>query len=126
MSYYERLKDFFRRREAEESELRSEEARLEDEMRLLGNEARWQSEESYAADLLRKRNELERATRALFYESKEPERSMLQGRCQKLLEDIERPEAVQARLREIKERLGSLRGGSAQPDDGASVDRVAT
>ena len=124
--WFERARDFFRRQEASDASVRSDEDALEDELRLLSNEARWQAEPAFGSDLARKRGELERETRALFYEMSEPARSMLQGRCQKLLEEIERPDAVQARIRELRERLATLHGGSVQPDDGATVERDAT
>lgn len=120
-----RMVDYFNRKEREHSELAQEVQALEDEQTGLLNESRFHEEPSFQSDLARKKDELERATRDLFYESREPQRSMAQGRCQKLLEDIERPEAVQARLGEVRERLRSLLAGDS--DAGSDrADRAAT
>ena len=120
-----RMVDYFSRKEREESARAQEYQALEDEQTALENEARFHEEPSFQSDLARKRGELEVATRELFYEAREPQRSMAQGRCQRLLEDIERPEAVQARLGEVRDRLRSLR--EETPDaEGIRADRAAT
>lgn len=120
-----RVLDFFNRKEREHSERAQEVQALEDEETGLMNEARFHEEPSFQSDLARKRDELERMSRDLFYETREPHRSMSQGRCQKLLEDIERPGAVQERLGVVRDLLRNLRQGDS--DAGSDrADRAAT
>ena len=104
-----RMMDFFQRKDREFAAKREEEQALEDELVGLENEARYHEEASYQADSARVRDVLERETRILFYQTKEPERSQLQGRCQTMIERIERPDVVGARIGEVKERLRFLR-----------------
>ena len=126
MGIFHRIKDFFEREDRERADAQEEFSRMEDEEKALLNEARFQEEPAFAADLARKREELERETRALFYEANEPSRSMLQGRCQQLLEQIERPDAVQARLGEVRTRLGELREQFQEtPPTGETVGQAA-
>ena len=116
MSLLERVKDFFDRDAASRASEREEVVRLEDELKGLANEARYHEEPSYQSDLARKRGDLERETRILFYEVREPQRAQLQGRCQALLESIERPDVVQSRIAEVRSRLASLGEGIATTD----------
>lgn len=121
----ERFMDFFARRDAEQRVLYEEYQQLEDELRDLRNEARYQEEPAFEADRQRKRALLERDTRYLIFETREPHRSQLQGRCQMLVEEIERPEAVRVRLGEVQERLAELRDRSLGLDDADTVERDA-
>lgn len=125
--WMERVRSLWERRQREADEAGEEQRALEDELMALGNEARFQEEPAYAADIQRKRDELERETRTLFYETKEPQRSMAQGRCQRLLEEIERRDAVQARIAEVKKRLAELGERFPVERDAADTgDRVAS
>ena len=123
MSLLSRVKDFWSRKDREALETNREMASLEDELRLLENESRYHGEAAFLADRARMSVELEKESRDLLYETREPQRSMMQGRCQKVLEEIERPDAVKARIEEVQKRLGELRGDAVEPDDGVPVDR---
>ena len=119
-----RFKDFFARKDREAAQRSEEEQALQDELVGLENEARYHEEASYQADSARVRDVLERETRMLFYESKEPQRSQLQGRCQVMIERIERPGVVGARIGEVRERLRFLR--EQDPADTGSMVESAT
>lgn len=107
--FIHRFNEWLTGRERAANEARTEFQSLHDELVMLENEARFQSEPSYAAYAQQKRDELEKETRVLFYLMTEPQRSALQGRCQRLLEEIERPGVVEVRIGEVKERLVELR-----------------
>lgn len=119
-----RMQDFFSRKDREREEYSEEARALEDELVGLENEARYHEEPSYQSDSARVRDMLERETRVLFYESREPQRSQLQGRCQSMIERIERPDAVGARIGEVRERLRYLR--EQVPDNAGSTVESAT
>lgn len=124
MSFMERVKDFLNRGDAARIAIQSEAQALQDEWRELSNESRFQSEPSFAEYLKRLRDEFALVQRELVYEGTEPRRSMLQGRCQMLLETIERPAAVQARLGAITVRLEELRAEAFNRVDGVTVEGV--
>lgn len=119
--FWEKFKDFFDRTDAEQNRLRSEAQALQDELVELQNEARFQSEPSFAEYRSRLREQFQYLVRALVFEDKEPQRSMLQGKCQAVLEAIERPEAVQDRIGAIRARLEELRAEAFSRDDGVTV-----
>lgn len=122
MSLFDRITDFFDRKDKERAAAQTELSALEDELRLLEAEARYQEEPAFRADLARRAGELEGETRLLIYEAREPQRSMAQGRCQRLLEDVERPDTVRSRIGEVKSRIAELTGRTRQPADGDTVD----
>ena len=122
---WERLKDYWSRKDREVQQVNDEVYALEDELKALRNEARYMEEPSFLSDLERRRDLLEVQTRALIYEMKEPQRSQLQGRCQTLLEEIGRPEFVQARIGDINNRLAELRELTLGPDDRDMVERAS-
>jgi hypothetical protein len=125
--FLHKVRDFLNRRNKEAEETRDERDALDDELKMLLNEARYHEEPSFEADTVRRRDDLERETRLLFFETKEPQRSMLQGRCQTLLAEIERPDTVKARIGEVKERLDELRQRVADSASSADTDeRVAS
>ena len=101
--------------------MRSEAQALQDEERDLLNEARFMSEPAFAEYKNKLQVDLKEATYCLIYETTEPRRSMLQGRCQQLTETIQRPEAVQARLGAVRERLETLRAEAFSRADGVTV-----
>lgn len=122
MSFRERALNYYKRITGDAEAATEEYYALENERTQLQNEARYQEEPSFAADLERKRSMLERESRQLIFCMEEPARSQLQGRCQILLQEISRPEDVQVRLREVNTRLAELVKIYDQPDDGVSVD----
>ena len=125
--YIHKVRDWWNRAERKAADEMNEYRSLTEELRGLMNEARYQSEESFTADLARKRDILEKETRLLFYAMQEPQRSMLQGRCQRLIEEIERPDAVQARIAEVNIRLRELEAEASSPaDEGNTVEGDAT
>lgn len=123
LGYAQRIRDYFTRGARERDEAGREAEALQEELIALQNEARFQEEPAFQSHLLRLSNDLERYAKQLIYETKEPARTALQGRCQMLTEEIGRPEAVKARAQAIRERLVDLRGVLGVPADGDTVER---
>ena len=123
LGYAQRIKDYFTRGARERDEAGLEADALQDELVALQNEARFQEEPAFQSHLLRLSNDLERYAKALIYETKEPARTALQGRCQMLTEEIGRPDAVKARAQAISERLADLRTILGSPDAGVTGER---
>lgn len=119
----QRIQDFWARGAREKAEARREAGTLEEELIALQNEARFQEEPSFLSHRARLATDLEAMTRALIFEQTEPARSMFQGRCQMLLAEIERPDAVKARIGAIQERLVQLREVLGEPDAGDTGER---
>lgn len=125
LGVFERLKDYWNRQELEQARVYDEYKQLEEELRGLLNEVRFQEEPAFEADRARKAELLEQSTRYLIYETREPQRSQLQGRCQVLVEEVERPEAVRARIGEVQTRLREMREQSLVLDDADTVAQDA-
>lgn len=119
----QRIKDYWARGDRDRAEARSESGTLEEELVALQNEARFQEEPSFLSHRARLTNDLESQSRALIYEQTEPARSMLQGRCQMLLAEIERPDAVKARIGAVQDRLEQLREVLGVPAAGVTGER---
>lgn len=123
LGVYQRIKDFWTRGERERAEAGQEMEALQDELVALQNEARFQEEPSFQSHRARLVADLERYAKQLIYETKEPARTALQGRCQMLTEEIGRPDAVKARAQAIRERLADLQRVLGQPDAGDTGER---
>lgn len=126
LGYAQKIRDYFSRGGRERQEAGLEAEALQEELMALQNEARFQEEPAFEAHRARLILDLERYAKALIYEMKEPARTALQGRCQMLTEEIERPAAVKARAAAIADRLEQLRGVLSTPDAGVTGERDAT